>query len=147
MKQTVAAFAAGLIFGLGLTISAMINPSKVIAFLDIAGAWDASLMLVMASALLTAAIGFRLALQRQAPLFAASFQLPNRQDIDARLIGGSALFGIGWGLTGLCPGPALAALAFAGREILIFFAAMIAGILLFRLLRLSAAAPVPSVDG
>ncbi len=129
--QKLTAFFAGLIFGLGLVVSQMTNPAKVISFLDVFGQWDPSLALVMGAALIVTAIGYRFVLKRQAPVFADRFQLPTRTDLDARLMTGAALFGIGWGLVGLCPGPAIAGLAIGGTQILIFLAAMAAGMALF----------------
>ena len=125
-----AAFAAGLLFGLGLCVSGMVNPAKVLGFLDVAGAWDPSLALVMGGALLVALPGFQLLLRRARPLAAERFQLPAAVRIDKRLLTGAALFGLGWGLAGLCPGPALAAVVAAGWQPGLFVAAMIAGLLL-----------------
>jgi len=133
MKQIISALAAGVLFGLGLTISQMINPAKVLAFLDVAGNWDPSLILVMGSGLVTAWIGYRFVLKREEPLFTASFQLPSNVDIDGRLITGAALFGIGWGLAGLCPGPALAALSTGAPQAYLFFLAMAVGMAGYRL--------------
>ncbi len=112
MNQNIAALVAGILFGIGLAVSQMINPAKVIGFLDIFGRWDPSLVLVMAGAVVVAFVGFRLVQSRSAPLFGKRFELPTRRDLDSRLIGGAAIFGIGWGLTGFCPGPAIASLAF-----------------------------------
>jgi uncharacterized membrane protein YedE/YeeE len=125
--------AAGLVFGLGLIVSAMVDPAKVLGFLDIAGNWDPSLALVMGGAILVTAPAFALARRMGAPVLAPRFEWPTRRDIDARLIGGAALFGIGWGLVGLCPGPALSALGFVPGEVLVFVAAMLAGMGLFHL--------------
>jgi uncharacterized protein len=127
-------FFSGLLFGLGLTVSGMINPAKVIGFLDLAGNWDPSLALVMVAALAVSLPAFRLILKQQAPLFAGKFSLPEKITIDAPLIGGAALFGIGWGLAGLCPGPALAAVASLNTSLLLFLAAMLGGMFLHRLL-------------
>ena len=127
--QPLFALLAGTLFGLGLAISGMVNPAKVLAFLDIAGAWDPTLALVMAGALAVAAPGFRLVLKRRAPWFADAFTVPTRSDIDPRLIAGAALFGAGWGLVGLCPGPALADLVTGRPEILAFVAAMLCGMI------------------
>lgn len=132
MKQ-ISALLAGLIFGLGLTISEMLNPAKVLAFLDLFGDWDPSLVFVMGSALVVTAIGYRLAWRRGKPVFEPQFQIPDTRQIDARLATGSVLFGIGWGLVGLCPGPALAALSIGGGSAILFLLAMVAGILLFEL--------------
>src|SRR5687767_10206751 len=114
--QIVIALVSGMIFGAGLAISGMVNPAKVLNFFDIAGTWDASLIFVMAGALMVTAIGYQLAFRRRAPIFAPQFNLPTARDIDARLIGGSALFGLGWGLSGFCPGPALASLTTLSLE-------------------------------
>ena len=138
MKLSISTFLAGLIFGAGLTISQMVNPSKVIAFLDITGNWDPGLAFVMGGALFVTFIGYKFVLKSSGPLFEEKFRLPTRKDIDGRLIFGSALFGIGWGLAGLCPGPALASLSFAGMNGLIFAASMFATMAAFRLLKAKA---------
>jgi len=130
--RIVLALLAGLLFGLGLTISQMINPAKVLGFLDLAGDWDPSLILVMAGAIGVATPCFALGRRRQAPLLEARFDAPAASRIDARLLLGAALFGIGWGLVGFCPGPALAAMVYAGVPGLIFLAAMLAGMACFR---------------
>jgi len=133
MERVISSFVAGLVFGLGLAVSGMINPAKVTAFLDIAGNWDPSLALVMVSALAVTAIGYRLTLKRTQPFFATAFVLPTRQDLDRNLIGGAALFGAGWGLSGYCPGPALAGLGLGELNTVIFVASMIVGMNLARL--------------
>lgn len=127
MKTIVAALASGIIFGLGLCLSEMINPTRVVGFLDVFGTWDMTLVFVMISAVAVTAIGFPLVTRRAKPVLADRFLIPQRTDIDRRLITGSVLFGIGWGLAGLCPGPAIAALASMSPSILIFVAAMIGG--------------------
>ncbi|MGI9289514.1 MAG: DUF6691 family protein [Pseudomonadales bacterium] len=127
MYKNVFAFIAGLLFGLGLAVSQMVNPEKVIAFLDIAGAWDPSLLLVMVAAVAVNFIGFRLTTRRSRPLFGDVFHLPTRIDLDTKLIIGAAIFGVGWGLGGYCPGPALAALSIGSWEPLVFVAAMLLG--------------------
>lgn len=128
---------AGTIFGAGLVLSGMANPMKVLGFLDLAaiatGGWDPSLAFVMAGALLVAVPGFALLRLRAKPFAAESFQLPAPKPIDRRLIGGAALFGVGWGLAGICPGPAMVLLALGGGPGWIFFAAMLAGMGLFAL--------------
>jgi uncharacterized protein len=126
-----AAFLCGLIFGFGLLVSQMSNPAKVLNFLDFAGTWDPSLAFVMGGAVVTTAIGYRLAWRSKSPLYDAIFHLPQKTRIDVRLVGGAALFGIGWGLVGFCPGPALTALSFGGWPTLLFVAAMIAGMIIF----------------
>ena len=133
MSLIVSAFASGLLFGVGLIISEMVNPAKVLAFLDIFGNWDPSLAFVMAGAVAVSALGYFIAQRRGTPVLAPRLEIPTRRDLDPRLIGGAALFGIGWGLVGLCPGPALTALTFGRWQVLVFVAAMIAGMALFRL--------------
>ncbi|MFP4518836.1 MAG: DUF6691 family protein [Oceanicaulis sp.] len=135
MTRLVSSLFAGLVFGLGLVISGMINPAKVQNFLDVAGAWDPSLALVMGAALIVTAIGYRLVLRLPHPLFEAKFQIPQLTTIDARLLGGAALFGAGWGLVGFCPGPAITAAALLRGEVFIFLAAMLAAIAAWRWLR------------
>lgn len=107
MKQSLSAFGAGALFGVGLAISGMTKPSKVIGFLDVTGAWDASLLFVMVGAIAVHFVARRFILRRPSPLFDTRFHVPTRKDIDRRLVVGSAIFGIGWGLGGYCPGPAL----------------------------------------
>jgi hypothetical protein len=124
----------GILFGAGLAISQMMNPAKVIAFLDFAGDWDPTLALVMIGALIASAPGFALAKKRAAPAFGGAFHIPARRDIDMPLVAGAALFGVGWGLSGFCPGPALAALGTGIGPVFAFVAAMLAGMLLFRAL-------------
>ena len=121
------AFVAGLLFGLGLSLGGMTQPAVVLGFLDIFGAWDPRLVFVMAGAVLTTAIGYRLVLRRSRPLLAERFQWPTSRRIDARLVGGAALFGIGWGIAGYCPGPALASLGAGAPALLVLVACMIAG--------------------
>lgn len=133
MNQSLAAFAVGIVFGIGLTIAQMVNPAKVLGFLDLAGNWDPSLAFVMGGGVVIAATGYRLAWRRHKPLLAERFQLPARTDIDLRLVAGAALFGIGWGIAGLCPGPAFAVLALGRGEAVIFALAMVAGFALFEL--------------
>ena len=133
MTTIASAFAVGLLFGLGLLISGMADPAKVLAFLDVTGRWDPSLALVMAGAVAVSAAGFQLARRRGRAVLAATLDVPTRRDIDPRLIAGAAIFGLGWGLVGLCPGPALTLLTVRPTEAATFVAAMIAGMLLFRL--------------
>jgi uncharacterized membrane protein YedE/YeeE len=142
MRATIAAFFAGLIFGLGLVISQMVNPAKVLGFLDLFGNWDPSLAFVMGGAVVMSAIGLRIARLRGAPLLGLKLDIPTRRDIDVRLVGGSVLFGVGWGLVGLCPGPALTSLPLGQWQVAIFVAAMVVGMILFRLL--PAGLPRPS---
>lgn len=134
MGRNFSALIAGLIFGLGLTISEMVNPAKVLAFLDLFGNWDPSLAFVMGGALIVTAIGYRLVWSRERPAFADRFQVPGNRDVDTRLAVGAILFGMGWGLVGLCPGPAIAALTFGGPALYVFLAAMAAGMVIFELI-------------
>ncbi len=125
--QTLVAFVVGLIFGCGLILAGMTNPAKVIAFLDLAGPWDPSLALVMGGAMAVASAAFALARSRGRSLLGLPMQLPTLKTIDRKLVLGSMAFGIGWGLGGLCPGPALVALASGRHEVLVFVAAMLVG--------------------
>jgi uncharacterized membrane protein YedE/YeeE len=127
---------AGLLFGLGLLISGMADPAKVQNFLDVFGSWDPSLAFVMAGAVVTAFIGYRLVLRRGAPVLAPTFALPVRDGVDARLLAGAGLFGIGWGLTGFCPGPAMVSILLLAKGTLVFVPAMVAGIALARAMRM-----------
>ena len=129
MPLILACFGCGLIFGAGLLISGMTQPEKVLGFLDIFGAWDATLALVMAGAVAVSAAGFALARRRGAPVLATTYHWPTRSDIDAPLVMGAVLFGTGWGLVGICPGPALVNLAGLSQPILVFVAAMALGML------------------
>ena len=131
----VAALLAGLIFGAGIALSGMINPDKVLNFFDLAGQWDPSLAFVMGGALAVTLIGYRLVLRQTRPLFDLRFHLPTRRDLDPALIGGAALFGIGWGIAGFCPGGAIPALGLAQPDAVLFVVAMVCGIALARRLR------------
>ena len=128
------AFLAGLIFGLGLLLAGMANPAKVLGFLDLAGAWDPSLALVMVAAIGVALLPLTWAKRRSRSLLGAPMQLPVKRELDRRLIGGSLLFGIGWGIAGICPGPAVAILLTGHWQVLLFVAAMLLGMLLFEAL-------------
>lgn len=127
--RLIATYLVGLIFGVGISVSGMANPAKVLNFFDIAGTWDPSLAFVMGGALIVTFIGYRVVLNRPAPLMSDVFQVPTRRDLDLPLIGGSAVFGIGWGNAGFCPGGALPALGTGRGEVFIFVAALLAGIL------------------
>lgn len=133
--QLFMALLAGLVFGLGLILSGMTNPGKVIGFLDLAGQWDPSLALVMAGAIAVSAVPFRLARNRSTALLGGPIRLPTATDIDRRLVLGSLAFGAGWGLAGYCPGPALASVLWGGTKPLIFVTAMLAGMAVFELLQ------------
>ena len=122
---------AGLVFGLGLIVSGMANPAKVLGFLDLAGAWDPSLAFVMAGAVAVSALAFALAKTRTVSWLGAAMTLPGSRDIDRRLVIGSVLFGIGWGVAGFCPGPGLVALGMGEIKALVFVAAMLLGMALF----------------
>jgi uncharacterized membrane protein YedE/YeeE len=143
--RLVAALLTGFVFGAGLAAADMTNPAKVQNFLDFFGSWDPSLAFVMGVALAVAAVGFAVSRRRPAPLFGEAFEFPTRRDLDAELLGGAALFGVGWGLAGFCPGPALAALVEGVFAVYAFVLAMLAGMALHRLvylpLRARAVAP------
>jgi uncharacterized membrane protein YedE/YeeE len=134
MLKNLSALFCGSLFGLGLVISQMVNPAKVLGFLDIAGNWDPSLALVMAGALVTLGLAYRLILIREAPILEKNFFLPGAVGIDARLLIGASLFGIGWGLSGFCPGAAIAAIGYGHIETLLFTLAMCVGIWIFKLI-------------
>lgn len=129
--DTLSSFIVGLIFGVGLILAGMTDPSKVIGFLDLAGSWDPSLALVMGGAILVGVVAFRFAHKRAASFLGGAMRLPGSRDIDLRLVGGSMVFGIGWGMAGFCPGPALTALGTGNTKAMIFVAAMVAGMALF----------------
>ena len=124
----VSSYLIGLIFGIGILISGMANPAKVLNFFDVAGNWDPSLIFVMGSALVVTFIGYRIVLRRPAPIIDATFHLPDNPRIDARLLGGAAVFGVGWGIAGFCPGGAIPALGSGRFEVIVFVAALVAGI-------------------
>ena len=132
MNAIAMALGAGFVFGTGLWVSGLANPRKVLAFLDVAGNWDASLLLVMGAAVAVTLAGYRFVLRWKRPLLADAFDLPKKTDLDLPLFAGAALFGIGWGIAGYCPGPALTALATLSRESLVFVFSMIVGGTLYR---------------
>lgn len=146
MALIVACFGCGLLFGAGLLISGMTQPEKVLGFLDVFGAWDATLAFVMAGALAVTGAGFALARRRGAPVLAAQSLWPTRSDIDTPLVGGAVSFGIGWGLVGLCPGPALVNLAGLSLPVIVFVAAMAVGMFAHDAWRQRASA-VPANEG
>ena len=125
--KTAAGYLAGMLFGLGLAISGMTDPARVLGFLDIAGAWDPTLIFVLGAAVGTTFVGYRLVFARGTPLFSTQFQLPTKQELDAKLLGGAALFGVGWGLSGYCPGPAIASIGGLTLPLLALLAAMVVG--------------------
>jgi uncharacterized membrane protein YedE/YeeE len=132
--QLITALLAGLLFGIGLIVSGMTDPAKVLGFLDLAGAWNPALAWVMAGALLVSALGFALVKRRKTALLGGPFHLPTAKLVDRRLLLGSLAFGAGWGLAGYCPGPALASVLTGGAKPLVFVAAMLAGMAVFELL-------------
>jgi uncharacterized membrane protein YedE/YeeE len=125
---------AGFLFGLGLVIGGMANPAKVLNFLDLTGSWDPSLAFVMAGAVAVTFIGYKLVFRQPRPLLAARFQLPEMNQIDRRLVLGAAIFGVGWGLSGFCPGPAITSLPLLAKGTLVFVPAMLSGMILTRLI-------------
>ena len=129
----VSSLLAGLVFGLGLILSGMANPAKVLGFLDLAGRWDPSLAFVMAGAIAVGAVGFRVARTRTSTVLGAPIELPASRQIDRRLLAGGLLFGVGWGVAGFCPGPALVALGLGEIKALVFVGAMLAGMGIFEL--------------
>lgn len=141
MRSPLVAFALGLLFAAGLAVSGMTQPTKVLGFLNLRGAWDPTLVLVLIGAIVVTAVSFPFVLRRTRPLLEPSFALPQLTQIDARLVSGAAIFGVGWGISGLCPGPALVALAKLNSGTLAFFAAMTASALATRAIE-AARAPV-----
>ena len=147
MPRLLASFASGLVFGIGLLLAGMANPAKVLGFLDLAGAWDPSLALVMAGAVAVGSIAFAVAKRRRVSLLGTPMQLPAARQVDRRLVVGSIVFGVGWGLAGFCPGPALVALGEGAGQAAVFVLAMLAGMGLHawreRMRRTAVDAPVP----
>jgi len=139
--QILMAFVTGTIFGIGLILSGMTDPSKVIGFLDLAGHWDPSLAFVMGGAILVGVVAFRFARGREKSLLGNEMRLPTSSQIDRRLVLGSLAFGTGWGLAGYCPGPALVSVAQGGAQPLIFVAAMLAGMVIYEIQDRLAATP------
>jgi len=133
--RLLSAWAIGLIFGLGISLSGMANPAKVLNFFDIAGNWDPSLAFVMGGALATTFLGYRLIFRRAVPVLDGGFHLPTAKALETHLIGGSALFGIGWGISGFCPGGALPALGTGAADVFVFVAALAAGLFLANALK------------
>ena len=145
MKNVALSFIAGLVFGLGLIVAGMANPAKILGFLNLRGAWDPSLALVMVGATALGAVAFALAGRMKRSLLGLPMRLPDAGHLDRRLIGGSLLFGIGWGLAGICPGPALVLLGYGALKGVVFVAAMLAGMLVFK--RLEGLAERPPASG
>ena len=144
--DTLISFAGGLIFGVGLIFAGMTDPSKVIGFLDVAGSWDPSLAFVMGGAILVGVIAFRFARKRTVNLLGGMLTLPDQHDIDKRLVIGSLVFGIGWGMAGFCPGPAVTSLGTGNTKAALFVLAMIAGMLVFEFAERVFNAPEPVAD-
>lgn len=130
MNRIVVAFGLGLLFGIGLLISGMTDPAKVLGFLDVTGAWDPSLALVMAGAVGVFGVAYRLALRKSRPVLAPSFDVPAARAIDRRLVAGALVFGVGWGLSGFCPGPALVSATFGEARVWAFVGAILVGMAL-----------------
>lgn len=134
MNRLMASIVCGLVFGMGMVVSDMINPARVLAFLDAAGAWDPSLAFVMGGALIPSGLAYGLRRHMDKPMLDATFHIPESRRIDVPLVGGAALFGLGWGLVGLCPGPALAALTTGAWQAVVFVVAMVSGMVVFHVL-------------
>lgn len=134
MKRWLAALVCGILFGLGLIVSGMVNPAKVIGFLDLVGVWDPSLAFVMVGGIAVAFVGFRLVGRQIRPILGGMFQIPTRRDVDHRLVWGGLMFGVGWGIAGFCPGPALVGLGSGSWQAAIFVAAMLLGMGIFSLM-------------
>lgn len=138
--HVLASLLAGLVFGIGLIVSGMANPARVLGFLDLAGAWDPSLALVMVGAIAIGTAAFFIARKRAVSLLGVAMRLPASRDIDRRLIGGGLLFGIGWGIAGICPGPGVVVLGMGEVKGLVFVAAMLAGMVIYALFETRSAA-------
>jgi uncharacterized protein len=135
MMALITSLLAGLVFGIGLILSGMTNPAKIIGFLDFTGKWDPSLMFVMLGAILISFFAFRIAAKKTSTVMGQSISIPTKKEIDTRLIAGSAIFGIGWGLAGYCPGPGLASIATGGLQPILFVIAMLLGMTLYEALQ------------
>lgn len=147
MRATLPALAAGILFGAGLALSDMVNPARVLGFLDVAGSWDPTLAFVMGGAVLASAIGYLFSRRLRTPLFGRSFFIPENRRLDSQLIGGAALFGIGWGLVGFCPGPAVAGLVYGLWQPWLFVAAMLVGMVLQRVVATPRSGPpAPAIE-
>jgi len=132
MLQIIASLIAGTLMGAGLMISGMMNPNKVLSFLDVFGNWDPTLIFVMGGAIFSALPGFWLSRRLTKPLLANNFQLPDKKNFDRRLVGGAAIFGVGWGLVGLCPGPAISAITTGSPQVIVFVISMTIGMAFYR---------------
>ncbi|MFZ5477029.1 MAG: DUF6691 family protein [Myxococcota bacterium] len=132
MRRALVPTLAGVLFGVGLVLSGMTQPAKVVGFLDVAGDWDPSLAFVMGGAIAVHFVAYRLRARMQAPASGGAWHLPTRNDVDGRLLAGAALFGAGWGLGGICPGPGITSLVTGSAEVLVFVGAMVGGMALFQ---------------
>lgn len=132
--KLISVYIIGIVFGIGIAISGMMNPAKVLNFFDVAGSWDPSLAFVMGAALIVTFIGYRFILKQKAPLLDIKFHLPTLKKLDIKLLGGSAIFGIGWGIAGFCPGGALPALGTGNLDVIIFITSLVVGIIGTKLL-------------
>jgi uncharacterized membrane protein YedE/YeeE len=141
-NRILASIFCGILFGIGLVVSDMVNPARVLAFLDVAGDWDPSLAFVMGGALIPSSMAYAFKQYRSRPAFDKEFHVPTSRSIDARLVSGAALFGLGWGLVGLCPGPAIASLVIGRWETVLFAVAMIAGMFAYRITQPGQSAPL-----
>ena len=146
MMRIITSLIAGLVFGIGLIISGMTNPAKVLGFLDLAGLWDPSLALVMGGAIAVGMVAFQIARKRSKSLLGDPMRLPNAMQVDRRLLLGGLAFGVGWGLAGFCPGPALASLATGAVKPAIFTVAMVAGMVIYELIERASALRVKSTS-
>ena len=144
--KTVSALLCGIVFGAGLAISGMTNPAKVLAFLDVFGAWDPTLAFVMGGALVVSTIGYLLARRRDQAWLGDVIAIPTRRDLDPALVSGAALFGLGWGLVGLCPGPALAGLSRGSGAVMLFVGSMLVGVVGYRLLKRGPSSVAPQAQ-
>jgi uncharacterized membrane protein YedE/YeeE len=150
MRASLVAFASGLLFALGLGVSGMTQPAKIQGFLDVAGSWDPSLAFVMAGAVLLGLVSFAAILRRRSPVLDGRFHLPETKSIDGRLVGGAALFGLGWGLSGYCPGPAVVSVVTGAPGAIVFVSAMVVGMVVFsrvRAARATSSGPAASMGG
>jgi uncharacterized membrane protein YedE/YeeE len=141
MKQILSGLLAGILFGIGLAVSGMTDPNKVLAFLTLDANWDPALLLVLGSALITAAIGYAIVNRRAAPLFDVEFHTPGRTALDGRLLGGAAIFGVGWGVAGFCPGPAIVAALTLDIRAWLFLPAFVVGMVVYEVFLLPRTAP------
>ncbi|MDQ0561567.1 putative membrane protein YedE/YeeE [Rhizobium mesoamericanum] len=141
-NRILASILCGVLFGIGLVVSDMVNPARVLAFLDVAGDWDLSLAFVMGGALIPSSLAYAIKRHRSRPAFDTQFHVPTSRSIDARLVFGAGLFGLGWGLVGLCPGPAIASLVTGRWEAVLFAAAMVAGMFAYRIVQSRQDAPL-----